>query len=243
MKLTKHISKQAALEGLLIIIPLYFFCSTYIINGGMFFIINTFDLSITYNQYNVFLNFIADLVMAAVVVYIFRKEIKEQIQDFINNNTPGEIIIKIAISIGILYLFEIVGNLLSTALSASGSSESVNQSLVETLLGTMPSLTIISIVVLAPILEESIFRLFVFNTIYPKNRILAYITSGFIFGFIHVSSEVLAGNIGEMAMIFPYLFIGLALCFIYEKTDNICYPILCHATLNAISVILIMFIG
>ena len=63
--------------------------------------------------------------------------------------------------------------------------------------------------------------------------------SAFVFGFMHVMTAILSGNISEWVQIFSYFFMGMALSFLYEKRNNIFVPVLTHSMNNLISMLLI----
>ena len=89
------------------------------------------------------------------------------------------------------YLMGIAGMFMANALvQFLGGGISENETAVRSQLGSYPVYTYISAVVLAPILEESTFRLG-FRNIF-KNKAVFVIVSGFVFGFLH-----LFGNIGD----------------------------------------------
>lgn len=101
-------------------------------------------------------------------------------------------------------------------------------------------LAMISIVILAPIMEEFFFRGFLQN-FFKKylNRFFAIIFTSIIFGFVHFSYTQKLANITIVGSIFVFsLFLG----FIYEKQKSLISPIFLHATFNAINVLNLIFI-
>ena len=98
---------------------------------------------------------------------------------------------------------------------------------VEVLFDENVILTIISSVILAPIIEEIVFRRFVFNRMRESvNYLVAAVLSSLNFVVIH-------GNMIQMVFAFT---IGMLLCYIYEKYNNLIAPIFLHAMVNATSV-------
>ena len=87
-------------------------------------------------------------------------------------------------------------------------------------------LQIISVVIMAPIAEELLFRGILFNTIkhagYPLAGMFA---SAALFALVH----------GSMALMLPLFVMGFALAWVYEKSESIIAPIVMHATFNAIN--------
>lgn len=95
-------------------------------------------------------------------------------------------------------------------------------------------LFIIITAIIAPILEEIIFRKIIFGTLYGKtNFFIAATISALAFGFIH----------GEPLLILSYASIGFVLAFLYVKTKSILVPIIVHMSLNSISVIIQFMLG
>ncbi|WP_077324411.1 CPBP family intramembrane glutamic endopeptidase [Virgibacillus siamensis] len=81
---------------------------------------------------------------------------------------------------------------------------------------------------IAPIMEEIIFRKIIFGVLYKRtNFFLAALLSSFIFGIIH----------GEPEHILIYASMGFVFAFLYVQTKRIIVPILVHMLLNSISVI------
>ncbi|WP_087974569.1 CPBP family intramembrane glutamic endopeptidase [Oceanobacillus rekensis] len=81
--------------------------------------------------------------------------------------------------------------------------------------------------IIAPILEELIFRKIIFGSLYKRmNFFFAGLLSALIFGFIH----------GEPQHILIYASMGFVFAFLYVKTKRIIVPILVHAGMNTMVV-------
>ena len=233
-RFTRRLSGQELVLGCLILLPLFFYCNSYIGSAIVKWTILTFNLSITSINANIWLNFVVDLITALVAVIILRKFIKRQWKDFMNN--------KLSIIVAGCFL----GFFLNICANAIGSSivklfvdqsSSVNQQQVESLTKSIPAIMFFVTGFLAPIGEELIFRGVVFTGLRKYNRFLAYAVSG----FIHVMNLVFAGNIFEMVQMIPYAFSGLVFAYIYESTDNIWASILTHMTNNIFALLVILF--
>ncbi|WP_042225411.1 CPBP family intramembrane glutamic endopeptidase [Oceanobacillus manasiensis] len=82
--------------------------------------------------------------------------------------------------------------------------------------------------IIAPVLEEIIFRKIIFGELYKRtNFFIAALISAFIFGIIH----------GEPQHIIVYGSMGLVFAFLYVKTKRILVPIFVHAAMNTIVVL------
>lgn len=81
---------------------------------------------------------------------------------------------------------------------------------------------------IAPILEEIIFRKIIFSSLYKRmNFFFAGLISAVIFGFIHEGME----------HILIYASMGFVFAFLYVKTKRILVPIIVHAAMNTLVVI------
>lgn len=94
-----------------------------------------------------------------------------------------------------------------------------------------------TVVIFAPIIEEFTYRFFVFRSLEKVNIFLAHILTAFIFGFVHVWDFVLLnGDYTQLVSMLVYCVISLGASGLYNKTKNICYPILLHSIINLISI-------
>ena len=90
-----------------------------------------------------------------------------------------------------------------------------------------PAMSILCTGILAPAMEEIIFRYGLFNKLKKKNLTVAFIVSSFLFGLMH-------GNIIQGGYAF---LIGMIIAYIYNKTENLLDAILIHVGVNLSSVI------
>lgn len=94
-------------------------------------------------------------------------------------------------------------------------------------------------VVLAPLVEELIFRVFLFNAFSRYMPILyAIILNGFIFGAVHITG---ADQLWTLAL--PLSVGGMVLALIYAKTRCYWASVIAHAAFNAASVIPLLLLG
>ena len=137
--------------------------------------------------------------------------------------------------------FSIVYNFFVVLIFDLDSVGNANQEIVVSMISSQPFLGFLSVVILAPIVEELTFRFCMFGGLYNRNKKLAYIVSGVIFMFMHsIASFSSASGFNkefliELIYLPPYLFSGLALCYCYDKTDNIGTSFIAHALNNLIS--------
>lgn len=143
----------------------------------------------------------------------------------------------LTIGIGLAYLFSIAGELIVN-LVAPQSGEAANQTLVETLVQSNFLLMFFQSLIIAPFIEELLFRGLIFNSLRQKNMVWAHLISAFIFGLLHVYSYILAVDMSEWIKLIPYMMAGLSFSIVYEKRQTIIAPIILHAAKNLIAVLL-----
>ncbi len=98
-------------------------------------------------------------------------------------------------------------------------------------------LTGIVTVLLAPVVEEVLYRGAVFGSLYRRNKVAAYLVSMTLFGFAHVSGYI--GVVPPMMLLLAflqYLPAGLCLAGAYQLTGSLLTPIFIHAALNAVAI-------
>ena len=94
----------------------------------------------------------------------------------------------------------------------------------------------IATVLLAPLVEETLFRGLIFGNLHRKSRLAAYLLSTLLFAALHVWQYV--GQVGWSATFLcavQYLPAGVALGWTYEKSGTIWAPILVHCLINAVA--------
>ena len=82
--------------------------------------------------------------------------------------------------------------------------------------------TVLFAAILAPILEELIFRKFLIDAIYPYGELTAVLVSGLTFGAFH----------GNLYQFFYATALGLVFAYMYCKTGKLRYSILFHMGVN-----------
>lgn len=96
----------------------------------------------------------------------------------------------------------------------------------------------IEAVVMAPFLEEIIYRGFFFREIYPYHPKLAYMTTFLVFGFVHIVPELIIGNYIQALLFLPsYGAMGVVFAYFYKKTDCIYTSMSIHFLNNLMAII------
>ena len=113
----------------------------------------------------------------------------------------------------------------------------VNDSFISTLVADDFTLMIVGTVLLVPITEEVLYRGLIFNSLYNRNRFLAYIVSTIAFAALHVVSYIGAYSpLHLLLCMLEYLPAGICLAYAYARTNTIWTPILIHMIVNCIAV-------
>ncbi len=137
---------------------------------------------------------------------------------------------------GLCYVLNIAVNLLLIFFGAIDSNP--NQNAVEALASSDKRTMTVIAVLLAPMVEEPIFRGGVFCTLRRRSRIAAYIVTVLLFGLYHIWSYMLsARDITMLIYVLQYVPGGIALCYAYDKSGSIWTAILFHMSYNFISML------
>jgi len=133
----------------------------------------------------------------------------------------GEFISFLPICIALSYVGNMMGNIINTLISAFTGKPTENA--LEGLLGASDTLTtVVFVVILAPIVEELLFRKFLVDAMYPYGERVCILMSALLFGAFH----------GNFYQFFYAVMVGALLTFVYCRTGRIWYTILLHALFN-----------
>lgn len=127
-----------------------------------------------------------------------------------------------------------------------GEGGNANQEGVVELIKSNVFLGFLSVVILAPIVEELTYRYCVFGGLLKYKKIVAYLVASLVFMAMHgISSYTSAGGFNkefliELVYLPPYLFSGLALAYVYDKSANIGSSTLAHFINNLVSFLAIV---
>lgn len=113
------------------------------------------------------------------------------------------------------------GNLIGTLLSFLFSGGQAENPLNELAMDT-GFLKILFMVILAPLMEELIFRKVLLDRVGKYGERVAVLFSGLLFGLFH----------GNLFQFFYAFFLGCLLAVVYLRTGKLRYPVLLHAIIN-----------
>lgn len=110
---------------------------------------------------------------------------------------------------------------------------SENTEMIVQLAKATPALILV-VAVIGPILEEIIFRMIIFGSLYKRfNFWIAGVISSVIFAGVHLDFEHLL----------VYTFMGIVFAYLYVKTKRIIVPIMAHVALNSFVMIVQVVYG
>lgn len=190
------------------------------------------------------LSCLTSVVMIVGFVYLLKWEkIKQLIKNSWNSKTLKYGFIGFLCIIG----FSIIYNNAISYIFNLGDTGNSNQENVIIMIKRNIFLGFLAVVLLAPIVEELTYRYCLFGGIYKKNKKLAYFIASFVFMFMHsVSSFLTYGFTKELLTEFlylpPYLFSGVALCYVYDKSDSLGSSALAHILNNFISFLVVVLL-
>ena len=207
----------------------------YVIASVFVFFMLLFDFAVT----PIAINLMAMGFGACMLCLLFRKHLRESLMQFFTCGRGNVRILllgmsmryalNIALSALIVLCFALLGREMAII--------NPNQDAVEVILETHLWGTVLLAVVLAPIVEELLFRSLLFAPLLTFNRLAAYLISGLAFGFLHIAAFLFTQPSPLLLLtILMYLPAGIALAWAYEKSGNIITPMLLHALMNVVAI-------
>ena len=128
----------------------------------------------------------------------------------------------IVILIAFLYAESILSVLIGGFLNAEGAVQQQSGIVI----GGQQLLSILNVIVMAPLAEEIVCRGAVYGGIRRKLGVVpSVILGGIVFGLIHFN--------GWISLVM--MFMGMVMCVVYEKTGSLIYTIILHMINNAVS--------
>lgn len=176
------------------------------------------------------LNFFSNIIILLVLVYLFKKPMIDGFKK-LKNDFMG--CMDRSFKIYFLGLFGMmISNLFINLILKGGGAN--NEKMVQSMISSAPIFMIISAGIIAPVIEELVFRQSMRGMFRKKwSYILA---SGILFGGMHVVSSF--NNIIDLLYIIPYSSLGIAFAYMDFKEDNIYPSILMHMLHNTALTIL-----
>lgn len=134
---------------------------------------------------------------------------------------PGQFLGMLVLCYGLTYLGNMAGGLLMEAAGLLCGADYSNP--VSEVIGQMDmGMIILTTVLIAPIMEELVFRKYLIDRMVPYGQKAAVILSGLFFGLFH----------GNFYQFFYALLLGMVFAWIYSSTGRIRYNIMLHMLIN-----------
>lgn len=212
-----------------IILMLLFCSSLFKLIPIALFKIDTENMS---GHVNAGLTLFSNLVAAGAAIFLYRKELVRQLKK-LKKTKKDKLVITIDTSlrywlIGLVIM--VISNIIISKLGIDSASNDVS---VVSMLESSPILAGISVIFLAPFIEEMVFRM-AFKDIIDRKWLFVLI-SGVIFGSLHVIGS--AGTIYEYLYLVPYCSLGIAFSYIYQYSENIYISFLIHILHNSLTAV------
>lgn len=202
--------------------------------SSLFYIIPLEILNIDYSSLNssmkVLLSIGSSLIIISILIIIYHKDLKEMLSDYKKNYKEYFDLGLKCWFVGLVIMC--LSNILISILTPV--HEANNEVLVQNMLKASPFLSFISSSLLAPFIEEMIFRKSLGDIF--DNKYFKIIMSSLIFGLLHV---IFSFNTWyDFLYVIPYGALGGAFSYILTKKNNIFIPITFHVLHNSIITII-----
>ena len=219
-------SKNATLWGV-------FYLFLYFYPLGL--ILEAVNRLLSYPMDSMELNLLFFFVNALAVVLIFRKYLVQALREG-RWRFPGIFGFALLSFVGYLFSSELVTHLILLLEPSFYNANDAN-------IGMMASrnfpLMFFCTVILAPLTEETLFRGLIFRGLFDLSPVLAYAVSIVVFSFIHLTAYLPYLDALTLALSFlQYLPAGLFLARSYHLSGSILSPMLMHAAINALAMLL-----
>ena len=169
-----------------------------------------------------------ELIYLLILFYIYRKEYIKDFKKYVKNFK--EYMPKYMEYWALAFSLMLISNFIIITLFPN--SIATNQVAINNILVEAPFYMIVSAVLFAPFLEETIFR-FSFRKIF-KNDLIFIILSGLVFGGLHVIGSF--NNLIDLIYIIPYSIPGVIFAYTLVKSKNIFVPMSLHFFHNGIMI-------
>lgn len=184
--------------------------------------INVFHLNIEKisGAQQVMLSTFSNIILLLLLVFIFRKELKTEWTIFKNKFLTN---IDLGIKYWIVGLFiMMVSNIIISFILKNG--QAANEQAVQKMISNLPWLMVINAGILAPFIEEIVFRK-CFKKAFP-HKWMFILSSAIVFGSLHIIPSFTSPL--EFLYVIPYGALGGAFAYMYSKTDTIYTSIAMH---------------
>lgn len=208
-KLKNWINLKGLIVALIVFVLFYYSSLSQLIP----IIIFDLDLKNLSGTWQVILSMFSNILLLIVLFLIFRKELIKEFKIFKNKFLDN-------IDTGIKYWLVglatmMISNMIINFVLNLG--QAANEQAVQEMISYSPWIMLINAGLIAPIIEEIIFRK-CFKNAFP-NKYLFIILSGLVFGSMHVIGNITSPL--DWLYVIPYGSLGAAFAIMYQKTDTV----------------------
>jgi len=188
--------------------------------------------------------FIGNISFIVILLAVFYKMFNEKLKDYIKNFSSYFKFTMKWWGIGLLVMY--ASNMIINFIIFNGdiaANEAANREFIQ----NSPIIGLMSIAIIAPFVEEMIFR-FGVRKLSGRNKYFP-IVSALAFGIPHIlagldfSNFLTFSNLLEFVYVVPYGALGYAFGMIYNKTDNIFCSMTSHFMHNLMCFVIILLVG
>lgn len=214
----KEMSKIGGSLWLYIIMQLCLsFGLSFVVTPLVFYTIG-FDFSLV----NIVVSTLVSLISGLVILWFMNSSFQQKLKNFKFSFKPIETLETIAMMYFFNYFIGIIGTFFSKlGLPDTSPDLWLNNDILYDIF------IFISVVILAPIFEELIFRGMILRTLSKYNKVFAIVVTSLLFGLLHL-------NITQAV---PAFFMSLVLCYMSLKSDSLLVTILAHAANNLLALL------
>lgn len=155
------------------------------------------------------------------VFYILMRRIPSWTKVQPEKMSMGKFFLCLIVSFGFSYIGSIMGQLLADLVKQVTGTEMLNPVL-DIISDINPWMLAVSTVLIAPVMEELMFRKMLIDRIIPFGQKTAVLVSGISFGLFH----------GNFSQFFYACMLGMIFAYIYSSTGKIRYSIILHMCIN-----------
>ena len=201
------------LKGLIIVLIVFVLFYYSSLSQLIPIIIFDLDLKNLSGNWQVILSMFSNILLLIILCLIFRKELIKEFKIFKNKLLDN-------IDTGIKYWLVGLGTMMISNMIINfvlNLGQAANEQAVQEMISYSPWIMLINAGLIAPIIEEIIFRKCFKNT-FP-NKYLFIILSGLVFGSMHVIGNITSPL--DWLYVIPYGSLGAAFAIMYQKTDTV----------------------
>lgn len=207
----------------------HIFAMPYILSAFNYYVLPSIGLYMKNDALNVAYYAVGFVFLLCFLFHFLRESFSDMCGNFANT--------LFAVLIGYV-VYVLLSNLVALFLEQFLSDlTNPNDASVQTVAKLNPNSMLVTGVLLAPVVEETLFRGVVFGTIRRRNAILAYAVSTVLFAVYHLWQYMVFSFTPSLLLyLLQYLPAGLVLGWCYEHGRSIWAPVFLHMIINYVSI-------